>query len=131
MKYAKYAKYAIVLSMFVLGWISTAFSQDATMPLEDPALGTHQRPLVIFPHEEHSAVIECQRCHHDFDANGNNLGGEGQACSECHAKTATGGLLPLKQAFHVQCIGCHSKLLAQGKKTGPITCGECHKRQQP
>jgi hypothetical protein len=26
----------------------------------------------------------------------------------------------LREAFHDQCIGCHSK------KTGPRYCGECH-----
>jgi hypothetical protein len=29
-------------------------------------------------------------------------------------------------SFHDSCIGCHEKRMAQGKETGPVTCGECH-----
>ena len=125
MKYGRYA--AVVVVLFLAA--SLAFSQESTIVLNHKELGAHERPLVKFSHEKHSTNIECLQCHHDYDAYHNNKGGDGRPCSDCHGRPDKKGLLPLSDAFHMQCKGCHEVMHALGKKTGPVMCGECHVRQ--
>ncbi|MCP4130927.1 MAG: cytochrome c3 family protein [bacterium] len=79
-----------------------------------------QRSVVRFPHGLHMAgEYSCKTCHH--------LGTEGTRCAVCHKKKNKGkGRYTLQQAFHLQCMGCHSKLKKSGKKTGPRLCAGCH-----
>jgi cytochrome c peroxidase len=70
---------------------------------------------VTFTHTKHTEEygFDCGECHH--------LEREGgyDKCSSCHDD--------LKEAFHKNCYkGCHQKLKAEGKKTGPTTCKACH-----
>ncbi|MCE5243551.1 MAG: cytochrome c3 family protein [Syntrophobacteraceae bacterium] len=125
MKFGRYA--AALAAIFLIA--SLAFSQDSVMILNHKEAGAHERPLVHFPHEQHMANIECIQCHHDYDKYHNNKGGEGRPCSDCHGNPGKKGLLPLTDAFHMQCKGCHELMLASGRKTGPVMCGECHVRQ--
>lgn len=126
----RYGRYVLALMVVCSLFVSPAFSQDAMMVLDHKELGLHQRPLVHFNHEKHSANMECLRCHHDYDRYGNNKGGEGQSCAVCHAKTASEkDLLPLDQAFHAQCKSCHEALHSQVPESGPVMCGECHVRK--
>ena len=32
----------------------------------------------------------------------------------------------LMNSYHTACIGCHKGRIKEGKKGGPVTCGECH-----
>lgn len=105
------------------------FSQDAEMVLDHKELSPHQRSLVRFNHDGHSANIECLRCHHDYDKHGNNKGGDGQLCTACHGKSAEKTRIPLEKAFHAQCKGCHETRRAQGISNTPILCGECHAKK--
>ncbi|MEW5722520.1 MAG: cytochrome c3 family protein [Thermodesulfobacteriota bacterium] len=104
-----------------------AFSQGDAINSEE--LEPHERPLVQFNHDRHGEIIECLACHHDYQVYGNDQGGEGTRCSECHKKEP-GSKVPvdLRTAFHKNCKGCHANWLEWGRQTGPITCGECHKR---
>lgn len=114
----------------VLTFAALSFSQDANIELKSTALGAHERPIVHLNHEKHSAVIDCVRCHHDFDQFGNNKGSEGQACSECHTQRATAAnRVPLQEAFHTQCKVCHEQARLRGAASGPVMCGECHVRK--
>lgn len=125
MRYAR-CMLAVVL---VFLWISGALSQDEVIVLTHEELGAHERPPVKFNHEKHQEVVsECTRCHHDYDEYMNNVGSEGQACSECHDKSNGKSTVSLLRAFHVQCKECHEVLLARGDKSGPIMCGQCHKK---
>ena len=92
-------------------------------------LGGKTRPEVTFPHNRHmESDLSCKDCHHVYE-NGKNVldesnleeGNQGIRCSACHGPKFR---LNLKEAFHNQCIGCHTK-----KKTGPRFCGECHIRK--
>jgi len=87
------------------------------------------RPAVTLPHNRHAeAGLSCKDCHHIYE-NGKNIldeskleeGNKHIRCSACHGPKSR---LDLQQAFHDQCIGCHTK-----KKTGPRFCGGCHTRK--
>ena len=70
---------------------------------------------VTFTHTQHSEDygFDCDACHHVDMEGGYNK------CSSCHDD--------LKDAFHNNCYkGCHRKLKAEAKKTGPTTCQGCH-----
>jgi len=70
---------------------------------------------VTFTHTKHTEDYgsDCGECHHLEMKGGYNK------CSSCHDD--------LKDTFHKNCYkGCHRKLKAEGKKTGPTTCKECH-----
>lgn len=114
--------------LFILFLAPLAFSQEDMIVINSSELGTHKRPLVVFPHLKHEQIIACNRCHHDYDEFGNNLGGEGRTCSECHLKSAKSNPIPLMKAFHLQCKGCHQNLAKKGKPEGPLMCGQCHVR---
>ena len=126
MKFGRYVVFALMLSVLS---VTCAYSQDAIMQLNSQELGAHQRPLATFTHEQHADVIDCLRCHHDFDKYGNNLGSEGQLCSGCHTQAAGENPIPLQDAFHIQCKTCHDQMLGKEGISGPIMCGECHKRE--
>jgi hypothetical protein len=92
-------------------------------------LGGKTRPEVTFPHNHHmESDLSCKDCHHIYE-NGKNVldestleeGNQGIRCSACHGPKFR---LNLQEAFHHQCIGCHTK-----KRTGPRLCGECHVRK--
>ena len=93
--------------------------------------GKTTRPPVNFPHNRHAeAGLSCKDCHHIYE-NGKNVldeskleeGNKGIRCSTCHGPKSRPDL---EQAFHDQCIGCHTKYEKEKKKTGPRYCGECH-----
>ncbi len=125
MKYAKFLLIILVAAAFV----PLAFSQESVIALKHEELGIHERPIVEFNHEIHTAKIDCLQCHHDYDAYYNNRGGEGQACGNCHGGEGSIAPLALKEAFHAQCKACHNFMSSQGKTAGPITCGGCHVRK--
>ena len=93
------------------------------------------RPPVRFDHDKHAQTLEkegedCETCH-DADDNGDLL--------FTYLPDDDGDLLftyltiedqtdkdALMNAFHDDCIGCHTERAQQGKETGFVTCGECH-----
>ena len=89
------------------------------------------RPAVTLPHNRHvEAGLSCKDCHHIYE-NGKNIldeskleeGNQDIRCSACHGPTFRPNL---EQAFHNQCMGCHTRYQKEKKKTGPRFCGECH-----
>jgi hypothetical protein len=89
------------------------------------------RPAVTLPHNRHvEAGLSCKDCHHLYE-NGKNIldeskleeGNQDIRCSACHGPTFRPHL---EQAFHNQCMGCHTRYQKEKKKTGPRFCGECH-----
>jgi hypothetical protein len=125
MRYGKYVIALMIVSLFV----PVVFSQEAMIMLEHKEIAPHERPPVQFNHERHADVLECLRCHHDYDEYHNNTGGEdkAQSCSACHGTKKD--LLPLTEAFHTQCKSCHELLISKGSPSGPVMCGECHVRR--
>jgi hypothetical protein len=92
------------------------------------------RPAVTLPHNKHvEAGLSCKDCHHIYE-NGKNIldeskleeGNQDIRCSTCHGPKFRPNL---EQAFHNQCMGCHTRYQKEKKKTGPRFCGECHVRK--
>ena len=82
-------------------------------------------------HYRHSKASEekCEVCHHAYDEKAKKLfydkGKEG-TCRYCHKGVAEENRISIRSASHLACIDCHSKVLAQDKSAGPITCSGCH-----
>jgi hypothetical protein len=86
--------------------------------------GQLQRPGVFFNHGLHTRT---------YKADG---------CSTCHKRDAAGqlsfsrlfvnyqkGKESVRDSFHDQCIGCHRQRLQEHRKSGPVTCGNCHRKE--
>ena len=84
----KFKTSILILAGLFLG-LSFAFSQEDEFVLHHEEIGRHQRPLVRLNHERHSEIIDCTRCHHNYDENGNNTAEDGQSCSGCHGKVGS------------------------------------------
>ena len=124
-----YIGMVVVVSM--LTFVPT-YSQEDMASLEDSGFKDRQRPAAIFAHDEHNEkaeLEECNVCHHVYK-DGKKIAdesSEGQECSECHRlKANEDNSIPLMKAYHDMCKGCHQRTKAEGKKSGPLTCGECH-----
>ncbi len=85
-----------------------------------------ERPPVKFYHDKHTAALE------------------EEGCDVCHPKDEEDKLLftfpkdrddgskdTRMNSYHDSCIGCHNERLEEGKKAGPVTCGECHIMDYP
>ena len=94
------------------------------------------RSSVVFPHGLHrDGELYCTECHHDY-RHGRNVLDEGTLtpknwekirCASCHGEKSKNEY-NLRDAFHLNCMGCHRKTEKTGKKTGPRLWGECHPR---
>ena len=122
---------AIVVVISMLTFVPT-HSQEDMATLEDSSFKDRQRPAAVFAHDKHNEEAEidgCNVCHHIYEQ-GKKVADEssdGQECSECHRlKANDGNPIPLMKAYHDMCKGCHQNRRAEGKKGGPVTCGECH-----
>ncbi|WP_052507535.1 acidic tetraheme cytochrome c3 TmcA [Desulfonatronovibrio magnus] len=101
-------------------------SDDYRILFKDDTFVDPKRGPVIFDHDEHSLFYDCERCHHEYDEDGKLLEGVASIdlrCSDCHTLEGEGNILPLRQAYHVQCKSCHIE-----ERSGPFTCAECHVR---
>ena len=119
----------LVLTCCLALFVVPTYAQEEVITFDSKELGTHKRPPVRFAHEKHAEDIGCSACHHDYDVYGvNNSEDEGQRCAECHTNKALANPVPLMRAMHLQCKGCHQKLLDKGESGGPLLCGQCHTR---
>lgn len=110
-------------------FVVPTYAQEEVITLNSDELGAHKRPSVRFAHEKHAEDIGCSACHHDYDVYGTNTSeDDGQRCAECHTDTAQANPVPLMRAFHLQCKGCHQKLVDKDEASGPLLCGKCHIR---
>ncbi|OHE58421.1 MAG: hypothetical protein A2Z47_08315 [Thermodesulfovibrio sp. RBG_19FT_COMBO_42_12] len=88
--------------------------------------GELERPQVIFDHQKHVGALKKEQ----------------QGCDACHPQDEGKEFLfdfpkelkkkdeeSVMNAYHDECIGCHKKRYKEDKKTGPVTCGDCHKEE--
>ncbi|WP_029898214.1 acidic tetraheme cytochrome c3 TmcA [Desulfohalovibrio reitneri] len=118
---------ALVLAVLAcaLLFAAAAVAQERMLEYEAEAFEESQMPASKFDHDLHMGEIpDCTVCHHYYEDGQKVEGADsiGMACSDCHS---LGGdetnSVPLREAYHVQCAGCHEQ---QGK--GPVACGQCH-----
>jgi len=117
----------MISALFII--IFPAFSQyeDIELNIYSEDFNQHTRPLVVFSHVNHEECMDCIDCHHDYDESGENIGGDGGFCSDCHTKSAGDNPIPLMEAFHIQCKQCHAKEIRNNEnKNIPQMCGQCH-----
>lgn len=83
--------------------------------------GRLERPQVIFNHKKHEEALKAD------------------GCSACHPEAEDGSVKfdfpkgvkkkdkkSVMNAYHDECIDCHKKKSSENKKTGPVTCADCH-----
>ncbi|MGD9160784.1 MAG: cytochrome c3 family protein [Desulfobacteraceae bacterium] len=118
--------FAVVIAA-ILGF-STLDDGESITFLNNTGFNNPQEPPSAFDHDFHDLdlEIECEECHHVYE-NGvlvKDKCSDDKGCIECHPLKANDEYkIPLFQAFHSGCQGCHKK---EGK--GPLMCGECHTR---
>ncbi len=86
--------------------------------------GKLERPAVLFLHDKHTAALEkknkdCATCHLSEN---NRLVPKFKRLKETN-KTE------VMDIFHTQCITCHRETAVNGEKSGPVSCGDCHKEE--
>jgi hypothetical protein len=121
-----------VLGLTVAAAVSLSFAAYSNDCLEFgvDAFTKPTRPFVCFVHDTHNetaGIDDCAVCHHVY-SDGKLVEGESsedQTCAECHARENDVKQLELMTRFHERCRGCHLE-----RKNGPITCGECHKKDK-
>ena len=129
--------------MFGLGGTESVAGDD-TRPVET-ILKTANIPT-NFNHEQHQELFECADCHHSRNSDGTKgpyIEGEEQACVTCHnSKDMSDGIVRGENKLntyeglgHASCVGCHYKILKEGKVSGPTKrgngkCIACHPSQK-
>jgi len=87
------------------------------------AFGKLERPAVVFFHDKHTDALEKKN----------------KDCTTCHLKEKdrlSPKFMRLEDAerqtvmdiFHANCMACHNETKAAKEKSGPVVCGECHKK---
>ncbi len=84
--------------------------------------GKLDRPAVEFLHDTHTKALEkakkdCTACHLPEK---DRLSTKYQRLSDVSKKQSM-------DIYHARCIECHKESLTSGEKSGPVTCGGCHK----
>lgn len=118
-------------SLFLVLSGNCVLAQDLELKMTDDVT----RPPVIFPHDLHMSGFDCFDCHHDYDEDGNNIlddyaleeGNPDILCGACHTGKTT---IEPREAFHLQCMGCHEQFTFNKRPTGPVLCGECHVKEK-
>ena len=117
-----------LLFLVFFAMLTSGYSQEEMTQVENDSFENPQRPPTVFNHEAHNETAEiedCARCHHLYE-DGELVEGESSEdmrCAECHKEHTTTEAPGLMQAFHQNCKGCH-----EDNKSGPVMCGECHRR---
>jgi len=118
---------AIALCPFLM--VVSAIAQEDMVVVAGDSFEKQRRPPAVFRHDEHNEVAQieaCNQCHHVYEK-GEKLddeSSEDKRCADCHTEKSSDGQPGLRQAFHLNCKGCH-----QFKRKGPVMCGECHAKQ--
>ena len=143
MRWLRFLLWVGLVGVGMIIWALQLYAQPEDILLDDHTVFTsRERPPAAFRHMFHiSNGIECKTCHHRFQGGKNVLdemelqeGAEGIKCSSCHKDKPGFRFAPdldptkrnLQQAYHRQCMGCHRQVSQEGKKAGPVTCGQCH-----
>ena len=103
---------------------STAIKRPDLILIDSLAdFGPLERPAVAFLHDKHTQVVEkqnkdCLACHQENDGK----------LSPKFKRTKNTNRQDVMTIYHSNCITCHVDTAGKGKESGPITCGECHQK---
>ncbi|MCX7988207.1 MAG: hypothetical protein N2647_02035 [Thermodesulfovibrio sp.] len=138
----KKAAFILILIVLIVVSVQTIYSKinSKINETENSVTIAHEE---IFGKLEYGKVIFKHQAHIEAMAKILNKSQE-LMCNECHRKNEFGDYSfdfpvninsknpdKIKNAYHSQCLSCHQKLSAQGKKTGPeiLSCRDCHKKE--
>ncbi len=125
------------LLLFCLGTLGDnalrAHEETYTLAHRD-VFGELRRDPVVFKHRIHEEALDaegCGVCHHTPDEKTGQLSyveDDELSCKECHGPEKTADASALREAYHGNCTPCHrTRGKVESSKSGPTTCGECHK----
>lgn len=125
-------KCCLLLFLILIGGIAVFAMRNKCPDEETPCEG--QREQVGFSHELHMGLYDCLECHHDYDAEKNNVldpmelyqGNPDIKCRSCHGPET---VIDPMMAFHRQCMGCHNREASAGRASGPNMCSGCHRQE--
>lgn len=113
-------KAAFLVCTMIAGGIAfstgSVWAEDAK-GAESITLDGGSRGSVMFPHGRHQGVlIDCKPCH-------DLIPKESHAVDSMKAD----GRLKVKAVMDM-CRNCHKDMAKKGLQTGPVACGDCHKK---
>ena len=124
-----------LVAAVAVGWQASLAQEAEYVLAHEDVFGSLRRPEVHFSHDIHTESLEemgCGVCHHTQDEKTGQLvysEGEETGCKECHRYTEEAGIPALREAYHGNCTTCHRNQIKSGHlKSGPTTCGGCHKK---
>jgi hypothetical protein len=84
--------------------------------------GKLERQPVTFLHQKHTEALDkkgkdCQTCHLSED----------KRMSLLYMRLKNTSRQDVMEIYHTNCIACHRETSAAGEKSGPVTCGNCHR----
>jgi len=136
---SKHYRIPLIIMFFIIcsvSWSASLAQEETYLLAEEDIFGKLRRPAVVFQHEIHADILSddnCITCHHDEDENTGELiytEGEEQSCKECHVAHKEESKPALREAFHGSCTICHRNMIKKREpKSGPTTCGGCHKKK--
>jgi hypothetical protein len=88
-----------------------------------------ERPPVRFYHDKHTAALKeegCGACHPENQ----NKAITGTYLYTYPKDKPKGSDQVLMDSYHGACMGCHNQRQKQGKKSGAVTCGGCHVKEE-
>ena len=102
--------------------------------------GGLEKPEVVFLHDLHTDALEkknkdCSACHisgKNFEVIPDTLKSAVERIDMMSPKFKRLRDISRKEVmdiYHANCIECHTNMMADGEKAGPVTCGECHKKE--
>ncbi len=89
------------------------------------SFGPLERPAVQFPHDLHTKALAEQ----NKDCNACHPAREDGRPSRLFMRLADTTRDELEALYHLHCLECHTNDQDGGETSGPVACGECHRRQ--
>ncbi|MGA6926380.1 MAG: cytochrome c3 family protein [Desulfosarcina sp.] len=124
----------IAIFLLTAGLVETDATVDGTLTVGADlividtlkSMGPLERPPVVFFHSRHTEALaridrDCSACH---------LADEKGRLSPKFKRLADTDRQTVADTYHLNCIVCHRELDEAGLKSGPQTCGGCH-REDP
>ena len=122
--------------LMIFTWQPVGFAQDKSQERSgmNYIFTNMKRPAPEFDHDIHEGAFNnggCAKCHHVMDEKTNKLvysEGDEASCAECHTTQKEVKKTALREAYHQDCTSCHRTMRKNNEKSGPTTCGECHRK---